>query len=36
MICVCGLIGKGKVIVIVDGEVVCEVEIIFVIGDKKE
>lgn len=36
IVCVCGFIGKGKGIVIVDGELVCEIDIMFVLGDKKE
>ncbi|TXR67244.1 3-hydroxyacyl-[acyl-carrier-protein] dehydratase FabZ [Bacillus sp. AY18-3] len=31
-----GAIGKGKAIATVDGEIVCETEITFALGDKKE
>ncbi|PGD05774.1 3-hydroxyacyl-ACP dehydratase FabZ [Bacillus toyonensis] len=31
-----GAIGKGKAIAIVDGEIACETEITFALGDKKE
>lgn len=33
IICVCGMIGCGKGVVKVDGEFVCEVELIFVFGE---
>ncbi|RBN37683.1 3-hydroxyacyl-[acyl-carrier-protein] dehydratase FabZ, partial [Priestia megaterium] len=31
-----GSIGKGKGIATVDGELVCETDIMFALGDKKE
>lgn len=36
MIRVRGAIGKGKAIATVDGEIACETEITFALGDKKE
>jgi 3-hydroxyacyl-[acyl-carrier-protein] dehydratase len=36
MVRVRGPIGKGKAVATVDGEIVCEAEITFALGDKKE